>query len=365
MNVAVTLAAAVLLGAGFVLQQHAAERAPKEFFLRLALISDLLRRRRWLAGLAVMIAGELASAWSVSHLPLSVVEPLLTTSLLFALALAIPLSGQRLRATELVGVLILGGGVAALSVARAASSPAKSFGSPSGWFAAAAIAAVACGFVQAGRRRSGVARATFTGTAAGLVFGIADALTRQTVHIMNAHPVTTLLTSWPVYGLIGASVVGLWLMECAFNAAPLHASLPAVSAAEPAAGILLGVLVFGDAIRTSPAMIAVQASGLAALVLGVVLVARAPALTVLRPVRRLPLAPREHPSRPAAAQIVSRPLPAAGTPGGPSAMPRPSPAASSSAPVPRRSRSALIAVIAASVVVGARFVASAHRASSS
>jgi drug/metabolite transporter (DMT)-like permease len=362
-NVAVTLAAAVLLGAGFVLQQHAAERAPKEFFLRLALISDLLRRRRWLAGLAVMIAGELASAWSVSHLPLSVVEPLLTTSLLFALALAIPLSGQRLRATELVGVLILGGGVAALSVARAASSPAKSFGSPSGWFAAAAIAAVACGFVQAGRRRSGVARATFTGTAAGLVFGIADALTRQTVHIMNAQPVTTLLTSWPVYGLIGASVVGLWLMECAFNAAPLHASLPAVSAAEPAAGILLGVLVFGDAIRTSPAMIAVQASGLAALVLGVVLVARAPALTVLRPVRRLPLAPREHPSRRAGAQIVSRPLPA-GTPGGPSVMLRPSPAVPSSAPVPRRSRSALIAVIAASVLVGARFVASAHRASS-
>lgn len=363
MNVAVTLVAALLLGAGFVLQQHAAERAPKEFFLRLALISDLLRRRRWLAGLAVMIAGELASAWSVSHLPLSVVEPLLTTSLLFALALAIPLSGQRLRATELVGVLILGGGVAALSIARAASSPARSFGSPSGWFAAAAIAAVACAFVQAGRRRSGAARATFTGTAAGLVFGIADALTRQTVHIMNAHPVTTLLTSWPVYGLIGASLVGLWLMECAFNAAPLHASLPAVSAAEPAAGILLGVLVFGDAIRTSPAMIAVQAAGLAALVLGVVLVARAPALTVLRPVRRLPQAPRERPAL-QAAQIIRRPLPAVGAPAGPSAMLTPGTAVSSSAPVPRRSRSALIAVIAASVVVGARFVATAHRASS-
>lgn len=261
-----------------------------------------------------MIAGELASAWSVGHLTLSVVEPLLTTSLLFALALAIPLSGQRLRATELVGVLILGGGVAALSVARTASSPAESFGSPSGWFAAAAVALVACGFLQAGRRRSGVARATLTGTAAGLVFGISDALTRQTVHIMNAQPFTALVTSWPGYSLIGTSLVGLWLMEWAFNAAPLHASLPAISAAEPAAGILLGILVFGDAIRTSPAMIAVQAGGLAALVLGVVLVARAPALTVLRPVRRLPPTPaRKRVSLPTAAQIIRSPLAATST----------------------------------------------------
>jgi hypothetical protein len=71
-NVAVTLIAAVLLGAGFVLQQHAVQRAPNGSFLRLALIADLLRRRRWLVGLAV-IAGELASPWSVSHLTLSVV----------------------------------------------------------------------------------------------------------------------------------------------------------------------------------------------------------------------------------------------------------------------------------------------------
>lgn len=96
-------------------------------------------------------------------------------------------------------------------------------------------------------------------------------------------------------------------MEWAFNAAPLHASLPAISAAEPAAGILLGILVFGDAIRTFPAMIAVQAAGLAALVLGVVLVARAPALSVVRPVRRLPQTPRRRVSLRTAAQIISRP----------------------------------------------------------
>jgi hypothetical protein len=70
-------------------------------------------------------------------------------------------------------------------------------------------------------------------------------------------------------------------MESAFNAAPLRASLPAITAGEPVCGIVLGIVVFGDPMHVSPALIALQAGGFAALVLGVILVARAPALTTL------------------------------------------------------------------------------------
>jgi hypothetical protein len=88
--------------------------------------------------------------------------------------------------------------------------------------------------------------------------------------------------SWPVYSLVGASILGLWLMESSFNAAPLNSSLPAMTAAEPLAGIALGVVVFGDVIHVSPAMLALQSAGIAALIIGVILVARAPVLASLR-----------------------------------------------------------------------------------
>jgi len=91
------------------------------------------------------------------------------------------------------------------------------------------------------------------------------------------------LTSWSAYSLAASTLIALWLMESAFNAAPLHASLPAITAAEPVVGILLGVLVFADVIRISPAMIALQAAGIVALIAGVILVARAPVLSSLRP----------------------------------------------------------------------------------
>jgi len=281
MNIAITLVAALLAGTGFVLQQHAAEQAPQSYFLRLRLITTLLHRPRWLAGVAVMAAGQLLSAWAIGHVALSLAEPLLTSSLIFALALAVPLSGQRLRTAEIMGAVLLSAGVAALSLARSAGQPTESFGSFAAWPAAAGIAAVAAGFLVAGLRRSGPQRATMTGTAAGLVFGISDALTRRAMEILNNHSVLVLLAGWPAWSLVVASLAGFWLMENAFSAAPLHASLPAITATEPIAGMLLGVVVFGDVVHVSPGMLLLQGAGLAALILGVILVARAPVLSRL------------------------------------------------------------------------------------
>ncbi len=283
MIIAITLVAAMLLGVGFVLQQHAAEQAPQAHFLRLSLLVDLVKRRRWLLGFCVMVTGQLLSAWCVGHLALTLYEPLLATSLIFALALAVPLSRQRLRASELVGAVILSLGVAALSLTRQPGTPAVSFGSFADWPAAAGVAVLAYCFIHAGHRRSGDTRAMLTGIGAGLVFGISDALTRRTVQILDAHSIIGLLTNWPPYCLLGAALIANWLMQNSFSAAPLHAGLPGITAAEPLAGILLGVVVFGDKIEISPGLLAVQAAGIVALVLGVVMVARGPVLSQLRP----------------------------------------------------------------------------------
>jgi drug/metabolite transporter (DMT)-like permease len=288
MSFVIAIATAILVGAGLVLQQHAAQQAPQSYFLRLRLFIELLHKPRWLLGIAFAAAGQVMSVWVLARMELTIAEPLLATNLIFALALAGPLSGQRLRRTELIGALILSAGVAALSLSRTVSSSDMRFGSFAYWPAAAGIGALALLFVRAGLRRSGQQRATLTGVGAGLIFGISDALTRRTVQVIGAHhTVTVVLTSWSAYGLVAASLIGLWLMESSFNAAPLHASLPAITAAEPVAGIFLGVLVFGDAINISVGMLALQAAGIAALVTGVIMVARAPALSRLRPSQAL------------------------------------------------------------------------------
>jgi drug/metabolite transporter (DMT)-like permease len=277
-----TLLAALLIGTGFVLQQNAAQDEPDSKFLTLRLITDLLRQPRWLAGIGCMVGGQVIAAWSIGTLSLAFVEPLLTTNLVFALVLAVPIAKATLRFWEIFGAVVLCTGVALLSAARSAQPIGLSFGSIDHWPAAAVIAGIAFACVHAGRRHPGRLRAMLTGTAAGLVFGIQDALTRQTLEILNSDGVGAVFTTWAPYALVGAGATGIWLMQSAFNSGPLTLSLPAISAGEPLVGILLGVLVFGDRIQVSPGELALQACGIVALIAGVILVGRAPALSQLR-----------------------------------------------------------------------------------
>jgi drug/metabolite transporter (DMT)-like permease len=320
-----TLLAAMLIGTGFVLQQQTAQQEPDSRFLSLRLILDLLHQPRWLAGIGAMIGGQILAAWSIGHLSLAFVEPLLTTNLVFALLLAVPIAKASLRFTEIFGAAVLCTGVALLSASRSAKPIGLSFGSVSHWPAAAVIAGIAYICVHAGRLHPGPARAMLTGTGAGLVFGIQDALTRQTLQILNSNGIAAMFTSWAPYALVGAGATGIWLMQSAFNAGPLPLSLPAISAGEPVVGILLGVLVFGDRIQITPGELAMQAGGIAALIVGVIIVGRAPALSQLRtrttaalphitgglptlPGR--PARPRRYPAqgRPAAATVPERGL---------------------------------------------------------
>ena len=308
MDYATTLVAALLLGIGFVLQQYAARQEPESRFLRLRILTDLLRKPRWLIGIACMVAGQLLAAWSIGHAALTLVEPLLTTYLLFALLLAVPMSKQAMHWTEVAGALLLCAGVTLLSLSRSTKPIGLSFGSFSHWYAAAIIAGVAYVAVLAGVARRGPARATLIGLAAGLVFGIQDALTRQTLEILQGQPVTVLFTNWAPYCLLGAGIVGLWLMQNAFSAGPLHASLPTIAAGEPVAGIALGIVVFGDRIQVSPGMLAIEAGGIAALIVGVVAVARSSAFTSLRKITEV-ITPAHHQQHPPHAPAAARSRP--------------------------------------------------------
>jgi hypothetical protein len=278
----ITLLAALLIGTGFVLQQYAAQREPDSHFLRLRLITDLVRKPRWLTGIGCMIGGQILAAWSIGHLELSFVEPLLATNLIFALILAVPLSKSSLKVWEVLGAAVLCTGVLLLSLQRSVKPVGESFGSVSHWPAAAAIAFIAFLAVQIGRGRSSRTRAMLTGIGAGMVFGIQDALTRQTLDILQSGGISGMFSDWAPYALVGAGAIGIWLMQSAFSAGPLQFSLPAISAGEPLVGILLGVLVFGDRIQLTPGLLAIQAGGIAALIVGVVMVGRAPALSQLR-----------------------------------------------------------------------------------
>ncbi|MER6406337.1 DMT family transporter [Streptomyces viridosporus] len=272
------MSAACCLGFGFVLQQNAAQRAPLGDFLSPRLLLDLMRMPRWLGGTALMVAGMGLGAVALGQGELSLVEPLLATNLLFALVLSRHRTRQPLGRQGWVGLALLAGGVTAFVVA----------GRPSGGHALAdplrhwliiggmiGLALLLTGYAKRSRLTSGPA---LLAVAAGTLYGVQDALTRVSGQRFSEGGLVELLSGWQPYAVAALGVTGLVLVQSAFETAPLQMSLPALTAAQPLAGIACGVGLLGDRLRTDTVALSWEAAGLAAIVAGIVLLGMHPAM---------------------------------------------------------------------------------------
>ncbi|GAA1501536.1 DMT family transporter [Dactylosporangium maewongense] len=266
--------AAALSGVGNAIQQRAAVRAPAGSALHWRLLAYLLRQRLWLAGLAIAVAGNIMTGASLGLGTVTLVEPLTVTSLLFALPVAAIWSRYRLGPREWIGALAVVLGLAAFLVAgqpepgQRADAPLWQWG-----LAAGAIGSVTWGLVHVARRMRPQHEASVLGVGAGMLFGLQAALTSTAAHRLFDAGLPAVLTSWTPYAVVAVAAVGILLAQSAYKLAPLSVSYPAVTAAEPLAGIAIGVSVLGGALQVGPLLIVAQVAALAVMIGGVYAVA--------------------------------------------------------------------------------------------
>jgi drug/metabolite transporter (DMT)-like permease len=106
------LLASALFYVGVVLQALEARKAPRALELRLSLLGRLLRRPRWLLGLALGIIGIGPQVVALGHAPFVVVQPALAAGLLIVLFLGERMLDESVGALEVVGVVAIIAGIA-------------------------------------------------------------------------------------------------------------------------------------------------------------------------------------------------------------------------------------------------------------
>jgi drug/metabolite transporter (DMT)-like permease len=280
----VGLAAAVALGVGYVLQQRVAAHEQSAPPLSVRLLRQVLRRRLWWLGLLVMTAGQALSSWAMGLTSLAIVEPLLAFSLLAAFAVAAALARHAPRWQEVLGTFLLAG---ALGVFLGVSGPhgAPRFHWSEGRLvtASAVVLAVVILLVRVARRRGLAGEAVLIAVASGVLYGLQDVGTRGAVLAWEQDGLSATLSSpWP-YLIAATGVSGLLLTQSAYRAGRLDYSLPPTTATEPVVGIALGVALLGDRLPTTLWSLLADAACAAALVGGVVLIGRSPALAPAGP----------------------------------------------------------------------------------
>jgi drug/metabolite transporter (DMT)-like permease len=275
----VSLAAAMAFAFAGVFQQHAAAAEAPEHNLRLSLLWRLVRRPLWLAGIAASVVGTALQLAALSRGSLVTVQPVLVCGLLFALAInAIWLRRRLPGALEIIAAVSVCFGLVLLLVA-ADPQRGRGTGTPLGWAVALATLgmAVAVLVASAVASRSLRVRAGLLAVAGGLINGLSAAFIKGVARGMSpawqrggaAGVLARTFSNWELYAFGGTLLLGVLLVQSAFQSGPIRWSLPALTAANPVASVVLGATLLGEHIRSGPLPVLGVAVGLGMVVTGI------------------------------------------------------------------------------------------------
>ncbi|HUK94207.1 MAG TPA: DMT family transporter [Gaiellaceae bacterium] len=205
----------------------------------------LARSWWWLGGTAVLLAGYAAQAIALDHGRVSIVQPLLVTTIVFALPLGVLVTAQQVGRREIVGAVVVVAGLALYAV----------FGDPAGgkdnasngeWAVALALVALASGvLLLLGRNSEHSRRAALFGVVAGILFGTSACLAKPTLELLDSS-VTAVLSSWEFYGMAVTGIAAFVLQQVSLSEGFLATSVATVSTFNPIVSVLFGILLFDE-----------------------------------------------------------------------------------------------------------------------
>ncbi|MGA2837958.1 MAG: DMT family transporter [Acidimicrobiales bacterium] len=258
-----------------VLQRIGVESAPTSSTLRLSLMSHAIKRGIWLFGFALMLVQFGLQATALRFGQLSVVQPVLTTELLFLLLILAVWFRYRLGFREWLGAVTVVVGLGGFFLA-ARPRGGQVLPSTTGWAIAsvALISAIALCIV-AGMHGPRWWRAAAFGASAAVTAAFGAALTKAITGYVTegwGH----VFTHFQPYMLAVTGIGTVFLIQNALHAGPITASRTTLVTLNPLLSIVLGVTLFGDVLRGGAFWISLEVLALAVLVLGVVILTRSP-----------------------------------------------------------------------------------------
>jgi drug/metabolite transporter (DMT)-like permease len=268
------LGAALLFAFGTVLQQKVAAAAPGDQALRAGFILRLARRPVWLAGMAADGAGYVCQAAALGVGRLVVVQPLLASTVVFALPIGGWITGHRTGRRDWIAAAVVTAGRGAFLV-LADPRGGRDDATALGWAITGAVAVPLCGgLVLASRGRGPALKASLLGIATGILWGISAGLTKAVVEELG-EGVLSLLTDWHVYALVAVGWASLTLAQASLQAGALAPAVATQATVDPIASVLIGTLAFDESIHESALGLTGSALALAVMIGGLAVLSAA------------------------------------------------------------------------------------------
>ena len=247
----------------------------------------LFRHPLWLLGWLAMFGSLLFQALALHFGPLSVVQPLLVTELILALALRRTWLHQSIRAVTWGAAATTGAGLVIFLVATSPSASAF-VPSTSRWIAPSLTTiGVAALLVVAAQRGSPNRRAALFASATALLWALEATFIKATTDTISSFGVGGALAHWPVYALMIGGAAGLMCEQAALHVRPLSVSQPFIVIVDPIVSVVLGVWLYREHLHTGAAHVMIGSLAFALMCAGIVALTRTAPPTMTADVHRL------------------------------------------------------------------------------
>jgi drug/metabolite transporter (DMT)-like permease len=266
--VVLSLVAATLFAGATNLHRGAASLIPLHEVGPVRLLLRLLRTPRWLLGSACALVALGLHAVALRYGTVIVVQAVLSTGLVLALALEALREHRRPRLREVgAWVLVVAGVVALLGLAHPQGGEGIGTAAVVTTLLLAVVVA-AIGLLAGRTRLPRPAVAVVMGGAAGTLFAL-DAVFLKALAVAGENLLSP-RSLVDLGGFLLASVLGNLVVQRAYQQAPLRHVLPAVTAADPLAATVVGVVLLHEYIAPGVVPLVGLVGGLAAMVVGIV-----------------------------------------------------------------------------------------------
>jgi drug/metabolite transporter (DMT)-like permease len=274
--------AAVVGAASFGLASALQQRATKEVSTHGALdprlVTELVRRPYWVLSSLAVGLGLGLQVVALAFAPLTLVQPLLVTGVLFGTLFAARLAGRRPDRQILGGATAAVAGLAAfLVLARPEGGVIDLPGLPAILpLALALVVVVACCLgVAVASRFSGSAHVVALALATGVCYGVTAGLMKVVTGVIRTDGVLAVFTQPAFYVVCVVGPAGFLLSQYTFQQGALIApALAVITIVDPLVGIAIGVTWLGEHLGGSTPVLAGEAAAAAVLIGGVAVLAR-------------------------------------------------------------------------------------------
>ena len=226
----------------------------------------------WLLGTLVLFLGYATQGAALDRGKLVVVQPLMVTTIVWALPLGHWLTRQQVVPRQVLGACVVVAGLAMFVLVGDPDAGVDSAKTRDLVIATVIIAAIVVALLVWLRGKSAPAlRAAILGVCAGLFFGLSASFAKPVIDDLHVS-VGDAAGAWQTWALLGFGFVAFVIQQLSLATGQLAPAMAAVSVANPAVSVVLGILLFDERLTRPAWHVLVAVAALVAALAGAVLI---------------------------------------------------------------------------------------------